>query len=257
MRAVTVCVLAALLTTTAPARAEAPKRVALVIGNAAYRSLESLGNPRLDASRLAALLDANGFDVVRCDGQHPGCVDLDRDGLEDALETFRKGEVLHDQGHIPEALASYSAAQDIAERRFKGDPRSSGWAGDLARAYGGLAEVRFATGDRAGALSLWRKALTVVEASAATVEEDEIKSAGKPGAKTASALTSVEWGALLARDTSKAIAVSERARALVPELDAAHHINRAHASSSAIASRRPEPSTLQTRASSSTAAQGS
>jgi tetratricopeptide (TPR) repeat protein len=90
MRAVIVCVLAALLMMTAPARGEAPRRVALVIGNQTYRSLTALGNPRLDASRLAALLDANGFEVVRCDGQHPGCFDLDRDGLEDALEAFRK-----------------------------------------------------------------------------------------------------------------------------------------------------------------------
>ena len=73
MRAVVVCVLAALLIMTVPARAETPKRVALVIGNAAYQSLTPLGNPRLDAAQLADLLDANGFDVVRCDGQHPGC----------------------------------------------------------------------------------------------------------------------------------------------------------------------------------------
>jgi hypothetical protein len=39
MRGVIVCVLAALLAMTAPARAEGPKRVALVIGNAAYQSL--------------------------------------------------------------------------------------------------------------------------------------------------------------------------------------------------------------------------
>src|SRR5215470_4348909 len=90
MRAAIVCVVTALLLTTAPAHAVSPKRVALVIGNATYRSLALLGNPRLDAGRLAALLDANGFDVVRCDGQHPGCFDLDRNGLEDALEAFRK-----------------------------------------------------------------------------------------------------------------------------------------------------------------------
>jgi uncharacterized caspase-like protein len=87
---VLVCVVTALLVMTAPARAEAPRRIALVIGNETYKSLAPLGNPRLDAGRLAALLDANGFDVVRCDGQHPGCFDLDRDGLEAALEALRR-----------------------------------------------------------------------------------------------------------------------------------------------------------------------
>src|SRR5215471_161422 len=90
MRAVIVFIVAAMLMGTGAARAEAPKRVALVIGNASYQSLAPLGNPRLDAERLATLLDGNGFDVVRCDGRHPGCFDLDRDGLEDALEAFRK-----------------------------------------------------------------------------------------------------------------------------------------------------------------------
>jgi tetratricopeptide (TPR) repeat protein len=139
------------------------------------------------------------------------------------------GKVLHDQGRLPQALASYSAAEDIAQRRFKEEPRSSVWASNLASAYSGLAEVRFVGGDRAGALALWRKALTIVEASTVTVEEEEIKSAGKPGPKTAAALTSVEWRALLARDTSKVISAWERAGALVPELNPAHHINRAHA----------------------------
>src|SRR5262245_52710160 len=90
MRAMIVCIVGALLLAITPAHAEAPHRVALVIGNEAYRSLAPLGNPKLDASQLAALLDANGFDVVRCDGQHPGCFDLDRDGLEAALEGLRK-----------------------------------------------------------------------------------------------------------------------------------------------------------------------
>jgi uncharacterized caspase-like protein len=90
MRAVLVCVVTTLLVMTAPARAEAPRRAALVIGNETHKSLAPLGNPRLDAGRLAVLLDANGFDVVRCDGQNPGCFDDDRDGLEAALEALRK-----------------------------------------------------------------------------------------------------------------------------------------------------------------------
>ncbi|MBO0765534.1 MAG: caspase family protein [Hyphomicrobiaceae bacterium] len=82
-------VVVALLVSAAPAVAEEGRRVALVIGNDTYQSLAPLDNPRLDAGRLAALLDANGFDVVRCDGQRPGCFNLDRDGLEEALYALR------------------------------------------------------------------------------------------------------------------------------------------------------------------------
>jgi hypothetical protein len=65
---------------TAPARAEAPRRVAPMIGNETYKSLAPLGNPRLDAGRLAALLDANSFDVVGPYASPPG---LPESGLPD------------------------------------------------------------------------------------------------------------------------------------------------------------------------------
>jgi len=63
-------------------------RVALVIGNAAYEKLAPLNNPVIDAERMAALLVANGFDVMSCDGDKAGCYNLDRSGMTDALETF-------------------------------------------------------------------------------------------------------------------------------------------------------------------------
>lgn len=70
-----------------PARAE--KRVALVIGNQAYTNLSILNNPVADASSLATLLAVNGFDVISCDGKRPGCFDVNRDGMLDALETLK------------------------------------------------------------------------------------------------------------------------------------------------------------------------
>jgi uncharacterized caspase-like protein len=88
MRALIACV-SALVMLTATVRADVPRRVALVIGNQAYQSLSTLANPRLDAGKLAELLAANGFDVMSCDGQRPGCFDLKRADLQDALETFR------------------------------------------------------------------------------------------------------------------------------------------------------------------------
>jgi tetratricopeptide (TPR) repeat protein len=56
-------------------------RVALVIGNSAYRSVPSLNNPVNDASLISSALKADGFDVTVADN-------LDRDGLIDALKTF-------------------------------------------------------------------------------------------------------------------------------------------------------------------------
>jgi tetratricopeptide (TPR) repeat protein len=90
MRPVIVCIVAALLLVATPVHAETPRRVALVIGNDTYQSLAPLDNPQLDAGRLAVLLDANGFDVVRCDGNRLGCFNLSRDGLEEALEALRR-----------------------------------------------------------------------------------------------------------------------------------------------------------------------
>lgn len=89
MRSSILSTIAALLITAAPAEAQLQKRVALVIGNEKYQSLTRLYNPRRDAERLAGLLAANGFDVISCDGQRPGCFDVTREGLEIALETLR------------------------------------------------------------------------------------------------------------------------------------------------------------------------
>ena len=58
------------------------------VGNNAYQSLSTLANPGADAGGLARLLSENGFEVLSCDGQRPGCFDLNREGLQDALETL-------------------------------------------------------------------------------------------------------------------------------------------------------------------------
>lgn len=63
------------------------RRVALVIGNSAYDNLQSLSNPANDARRMAEILTKNGFEVMSC-GDGPGCFDLDRGELLDAVEDF-------------------------------------------------------------------------------------------------------------------------------------------------------------------------
>jgi formylglycine-generating enzyme required for sulfatase activity len=70
-----------LLLMIVPARAE--KRVALVIGNAAYKNAATLQNPRNDAQDVAAVLQRLGFETIVG-------LDLDRDGMEDATIKFAR-----------------------------------------------------------------------------------------------------------------------------------------------------------------------
>ncbi|MGE3625049.1 MAG: caspase family protein [Hyphomicrobiales bacterium] len=62
-----------------PALAE--KRVALVIGNSAYKNASELKNPKHDAEALTALLKTVGFDVVKG-------TDLSYEGMRSALREF-------------------------------------------------------------------------------------------------------------------------------------------------------------------------
>src|SRR5262245_27793913 len=73
-------VLLALLTGAAPA---AEKRIALVVGNGAYRSLPALKNPPNDAEDVAAALTSLGFEVTKG-------IDLDRRATEAAVAKFAK-----------------------------------------------------------------------------------------------------------------------------------------------------------------------
>jgi hypothetical protein len=59
------------------------KRVALVIGNAAYKEAAALANPRNDAQDIVAVLKPLGFHIV--DG-----LDLDRRGMDHALARFSR-----------------------------------------------------------------------------------------------------------------------------------------------------------------------
>jgi uncharacterized caspase-like protein len=63
-------------------QAEADRRVALVIGNSAYKHTEVLPNPRNDAEAIAKLLDASKFDEVLIE------TDLDYHGMRGAIHRF-------------------------------------------------------------------------------------------------------------------------------------------------------------------------
>jgi hypothetical protein len=84
----------ALILIAAPAQA---RRVALVIGQNAYPGsasatvgLATLHNPVRDANRMAELLGKHGFEVISCEGKTPGCVDLDRTRLLEALNKLEQ-----------------------------------------------------------------------------------------------------------------------------------------------------------------------
>jgi uncharacterized caspase-like protein len=63
----------------APASAE--RRVAIVIGNGAYKSVTPLPNPSMDAKAMAEMLRSMDFDVVEG-------TDLGRDAMTDRLRDF-------------------------------------------------------------------------------------------------------------------------------------------------------------------------
>lgn len=61
----------------------AESRIALVIGNGAYRNIPRLPNPPKDAAAVAAALERSGFDTIKA-------IDLDEHGMEDAAIRFAR-----------------------------------------------------------------------------------------------------------------------------------------------------------------------
>src|SRR5438128_1971405 len=80
IRKLLLVVLLPLVLALMPGAAQAEKRIALVIGNAAYQA-GALATPANDAGLIAQTLQAAGFDVV-------GARDLDQDSLRRALRDF-------------------------------------------------------------------------------------------------------------------------------------------------------------------------
>jgi len=73
--------LAALLVAGLAGTAQAERRVALVIGNSAYRNTAALANPSHDAADVAAKLRSLGFEVIER-------ADLDKQGMDNAFREF-------------------------------------------------------------------------------------------------------------------------------------------------------------------------
>jgi len=91
------------------------RRVALVIGQDAYPGgssatigLPTLDNSGPDARSVAALLQKHGFEVISCDGKEPGCLDLKREQLIDALAK------LETRAHGADLALAYFAGHGMA-----------------------------------------------------------------------------------------------------------------------------------------------
>jgi hypothetical protein len=83
MRSVVTFACVVILTCFAAAAVQADKRAALVIGNSAYRQVPALPNPKNDAEDVGRSLQALGFETIVA-------TDLDRGGMNDALERFSR-----------------------------------------------------------------------------------------------------------------------------------------------------------------------
>lgn len=84
MRILFALVCAAVLTCVGTLPSYADKRVALVIGNGAYRNAPALVNPKNDAEAVGRALQALGFETIVA-------TDLDRGGMNDVLDRFSHG----------------------------------------------------------------------------------------------------------------------------------------------------------------------
>jgi predicted negative regulator of RcsB-dependent stress response len=69
------------------------------------------------------------------------------------------GDVLVQQGDLPHALQSYKAMLGINERLAKAEPSNSSWQFGLSVSLAKIGSVLWASGDRAGALANYHKAL--------------------------------------------------------------------------------------------------
>jgi TPR repeat protein len=93
---------------------------------------------------------------------------------------------------------------------------------------GAMAQLEQLPIKEAAGAERYAEALQLQEAYAVKVEAVQTKREGKPGEETAQALHVVAWYALFAREYTRALAVADRAHALIPD-DLAIETNRAHA----------------------------
>ncbi len=67
--------------------------------------------------------------------------------------TISVGDVLMEQGNLPEALKSYQRSLAIADRLAKADPGNAGWQRDVYASLWYVADVKISQGDLNSAAS--------------------------------------------------------------------------------------------------------
>jgi tetratricopeptide (TPR) repeat protein len=144
-----------------------------------------------------------------------------------AIALERMAGVRRAEGDRAGALALLEKSHALYEWLAGSYPTSLQWQSNFASSLMRIADLRGQMGDREGALAAYRRRLPVREKLAALTEEDEVKSDGRAGPKTARALHNVSWVALVNREFAKALATGERAHLLDPnyltaETDHAH-----------------------------------
>jgi tetratricopeptide (TPR) repeat protein len=147
--------------------------------------------------------------------------------LEAAQERISAAELL-EAGDRTGALAHYQKSLTIVEKLAATDPGRVDWQRDLAENLDKIADMLWAASDPTGAHAARTGSLAIREKVVVMIEEEETRSAGKPGAGTANALLNAAWQALFTGDFAKALAASERAVVLMPD-DLSLETNRAHA----------------------------
>lgn len=130
----------------------------------------------------------------------------------------RLAALLLKEGKAPDAAALYKDAVELERRAVAVEPDDVSRQDDLSYADEHLATALMALGRAGETVAYYREALTAREKVAAQAERDEIAAHGKAGAQTADKLGSVAWDALFAHDFDKALAVSNRAVNLAPNL---------------------------------------
>jgi hypothetical protein len=72
------------------------------------------------------------------------------------------GDVLKEQGNLPEALKAYRDSLILFERLAKADPANAGWQADLAASHGKLGKLYVRMDDKAEARRMFEHGRAIV-----------------------------------------------------------------------------------------------
>jgi tetratricopeptide (TPR) repeat protein len=128
------------------------------------------------------------------------------------------GNVQKANKNYVESADAYREVAVIRKALAAAEPDDTSKQRDLASAYNDLAMALAAAGKDNDAVAQFREALGVREGLAARSEREEIDAKGAAGAATASAMGSLAWYALFAREFDQALRSSQRGAALAPDL---------------------------------------